>query len=351
MHVVLHDIKTATTMEMEYHKHTKTNAYEVFFNNKTGLEVCRGINGNPDPFKTDLPLLLDIGIMGSCKNHCPFCYQGDDEEPDMTLENYKTIIDQVKDHTNQVALGGRGDPNKHENFEEILLYSRKNGVIPSYTTSGIDLTDEEIELSKLCGAVAVSDYGQDHTYQAVQRFINAGIKTNIHLIFSKASYHKCTKILHGYNPWVKTYLSSSNSLFEVEKLNGVVILLFKPQGRGADCPDMVPHAYQIESVADLLFKRNELFKIGIDSCLANYAYQYGKLTEEQKMGVDSCEASRMSAYISPSMMMMPCSYAEKTLAVQINKKNNISDIWNHSKPFKKFNSLLKKNEYCCPAGF
>lgn len=347
---VLKDQETGRIIVSEFDKHTVTESYEVFFNMKTGLEVCRGINDNPDPFKTDLPLLLDIGVMGTCKNRCSFCYQGDGEEPNMTLNNYMDIIDQISDHTNQVALGGRGDPNKHEDFEDLIWYARKNNVVPSYTTSGIDLTDEEIEISKMCGAVAVSDYGTPITYEAVQRFIDAGIKTNIHLIFSRASYDKCVKILHGSNPWKKNFVTGSE-FFQIEKLNGVVLLLFKPQGRGSNCRGLIPHQYQIEIVSGLLFKNQATFRIGIDSCLANHAYKYGKIPEDHKDSVDSCEASRMSAYISPTMKMMPCSYANPEFGLSITKKRDISYIWNRSMPFKTFNSRLKNNEYCCPAGF
>ena len=139
----------------QFDKSFENKDYEVHFNTETGVEVLKGKDGK-DPFKTELPLLFDVGIMGYCLNSCPFCYQGNKTEPHMTLENFKIIIDQVKHHTNQVALGGRGDPNLHPQFKEIVEYSRNNGVVPNYTTSGINLTSEQIEISKLCGAVAVS---------------------------------------------------------------------------------------------------------------------------------------------------------------------------------------------------
>jgi MoaA/NifB/PqqE/SkfB family radical SAM enzyme len=347
---VLKDGKTGAVIKSEFDKIFRNDNYEVFFNTKTGLEVHRGIDGKPDPFMTELPLLLDIGIMGSCPNKCRFCYQGDIDEPNMTLDNFKSIIDQVKYHVNQLALGGRGDPNKHEHFKEILTYARDNNVVPSYTTSGINLTDEEIEISKMCGAVAVSDYGSTSTYEAIQRFIDAGIKTNIHLIFSGESFQKCIMILYGSNPW-KADSVKKEPLFELEKLNGVIFLLFKPQGRGADCHDLIPNAYQLETMAEKVANSQAKIQIGIDSCLANHLFKYKSLDAIQTLTVDSCEASRMSAYITPSMEMMPCSYADKKLSVQITQKKDISYIWNRSMPFKSYRSILKKKPFTCPAGF
>ena len=67
--------------------------------------------------------------------------------------------------------------------------------------------------------------------------------------------------------------------------------------------------------------------------------------------MDSCEGGRMSAYITPSMEMMPCSYADKKLAIPITKKKDISYIWNRSMPFRSFRSILKKKPFSCPAGF
>jgi MoaA/NifB/PqqE/SkfB family radical SAM enzyme len=268
----------------------------------------------------------------------------------MTLDNFKSIIDQVKYHVNQLALGGRGDPNKHEHFKEILTYARDNNVVPSYTTSGINLTDEEIEISKMCGAVAVSDYGNRSTYEAIQRFIDAGIKTNIHLIFSSESFQKCLMILYGSNPWKEDSVKKEPR-FEFEKLNGVIFLLFKPQGRGADCLDLIPNAYQLLTMAEKVANTKAKIQVGIDSCLANHLFNYRSLDAIQTLTVDSCEASRMSAYITPSMEMMPCSYANKRLSVQITQKKDIHYIWNRSMPFKNYRSILKKKPFTCPAGF
>ena len=139
--------------------------------------------------------------------------------------------------------------------------------------------------------------------------------------------------------------------FDIEKLNGVVFLLFKPQGRGADCPDLSPKKHHLEIMADKIMDSRATFKIGIDSCLANHLYKFGAVDAIHDLVIDSCEAGRMSAYISPSMNMMPCSYAEKTLGVPITKEKDISYIWNRSNSFKKFRTILRKNRFSCPAGF
>lgn len=333
-----------------FDKFFKNEEYEVYFNTVTGVEVLKGKDG--DPFRTSLPLLIDVGVMGSCENSCSFCYQGRDDEPHMTLDNFKTIIDQVKHHTNQVALGGRGDPNLHPQFKEIVNYARDNGVTPNYTTSGHGLTSEQIEVSKVCGAVAVSDYDRPFTYAAINRLMLAGIKTNIHIIFSYPNYDKSMKIIYGHNPWMHQNFGQKKSpKFDIDKLNAVVFLLFKPQGEGSDKTGLIPNKLQIESFASKAFETECKFKIGMDSCLINHVLRYVEPAEIQKMSIDTCESSRMSVYISPSMQMIPCSFADHPeWGVPITEKKDIDYIWNKSTKFKQFRSILKKNPDCCPVG-
>ena len=334
-----------------FDKKFENEDYEVYFNTKTGMEVLKG-KDDIDPFKTELPLLIDVGIMGSCLNSCSFCYQGRVDEPHMTLENFKSIIDQVKHHVNQVALGGRGDPNLHPQFKEIVEYSRNNGVIPNYTTSGANLSHEQVEISKMCGAVAVSDYRLPCTYEALERLMNAKIKTNIHLIFSRPNFDRSMKILYGYNPWLKNQVGVGKiSQVDIDKLNAVVFLLFKPQGEGRNVRGLMPSKMQIQSFADLAFTPKAKFKIGMDSCLINHVLKYSNPSELQKMAIDTCESSRMSVYISPSMQLIPCSFADHPeWGVQITKKRDIDYIWNRSMKFKQFRSRLKKNPCSCPVG-
>lgn len=337
---------------LRFNRYFSNNDYEMFYDTNLGVEIIRGINGKSDPFSLELPSLLDIGIMGHCIHKCYFCYQGHINEPNMKLEDFKFIIDQVKHHTNQVALGGRGDPNQHENFREIVEYARRNNVVPNYTTSGIGLTDEQIEISKLCGAVAVSDYDKDYTYEAIDRFINADVKTNIHLLFTQGTFDKCVKILYGHNPWKKKKRKKKDiSLVNIDKLNAVIFLLFKPQGAGKDLKELIPNDYQLSVFSDLIFKPASQFKVGMDSCLVNKVLNYTEPDEIQKQSIDTCEGGRMSAYITPDMKMTPCSFCNKESSISITRENPIKEIWNNSGLFTTFRNNLKQDPQICPIGF
>ena len=185
------------TRKVYYDK--KYNFFEIF-NTENGTLIRSNVGCTKEnPFKRSYPELIDIGIMGKCeagrqgicKRAGIDCYQNGPniQNDNMSLEDYEWIVKQCKDKVFQVALGGAGDPNKHESFKEILELSRKYDIIPNLTISGLNITDEEIRLIyKYCGAVAVSYYSRldngvesnDETNSAIQRFVEKGCITNIH---------------------------------------------------------------------------------------------------------------------------------------------------------------------------
>lgn len=338
----LKDKGTGIEIGAYFDKCFKNDRYELLFNTLTGFEVLRGISGHPDPFSLDMPSMIDCGIMGHCKNKCEFCYQGDNQEPNMKFEDFKRIVDECKYHTNQIALGGRGDPNLHEDFEKIVEYARSNNVVPNYTTSGINLTDKQVEISKLCGAVAVSDYEQDFTYNSLRRFIDNGMKTNIHFIYSSVSHPLAVKILKGIDIW--------NGKVDLEKLNAIIFLLFKPQGRGKELLYWVPKISQIRQFSKLIKEPKCKFKVGLDSCMVNKVKKFAKFSPQQEMSIDTCESGRMSVYITPDMRLVPCSFANyKQQSVSLEHKS-IEDVWNRSDPFVRCRYLLKQYPDMCPYG-
>ncbi len=339
---IIKDEKTNNIIFGYFDKIFKNDNYELLFNTKTGVEVLQEIIGNDDPFMTELPTMLDCGIMGHCKNNCEFCYQGDKYQENMKLEDFKQIIDELKYHTNQVALGGRGNPEDHENFEEILKYSRESGVVPNYTSAGNNITPEIVKISKkYCGAVAISFYDKPFTYKALDMFINGGVKTNIHLIYSSMSHDLAMRILNGEDVW--------NNKINLEKLNAIVFLLFKPKGKGANLPEWFPSKNQIKEFGELIGNAKTKFKIGADSCLINHVLKFANFSEQQRMSVDTCESGRMSVYITPDMKLVPCSFADHDKYGRDIKNHKIKEVWHNSEPFQKFREILKKNADCCPA--
>jgi radical SAM protein with 4Fe4S-binding SPASM domain len=330
----------------------KLYKFKELFNCKTGfylrtgilekdIQTNRYIDTGVDPFMRFMPSLIDIGIMGECvhgrKGLCMHsgvqCYQDglNIKQENMSLENFREIIEQVSGKIFQCALGGRGDPNKHENFAEILRYCREKNIVPNYTTSGFQLTEREIDLTfKFVGAAAVSFYRARYTDEALVKFIKKGVKTNLHYVLSNNSLDEAIERL------------DKNSF--PKGINAIIFLLHKPVGSGTSQEVIEPGDERIKQFFRIITNKGRFsFKIGFDSCSVAGILNYGRNISGKS--IEPCEGGRFSCYISPGMKMTPCSFdREMRYAVDL-EKHSVQEAWN-SKPFDKFRNFLR---YSCPS--
>lgn len=329
---------------MKYVIRDKQYHFFSAFDTETGAYVRTGIlNSNrnniaPDPFQASFPHLIDVGIMGHCSHGktglCEkagiSCYQKGPyvEKPNMTLDNFRWVAEQCRGHTYQFALGGRGDPDQHENFEEILQICRKNLIVPNFTTSGYGINADLVTLcKKYCGAVAVSWYRASYTMRAVRLLIDAGVKTNIHYVLSKNSIDEAIKRLQ-YEDFPKG-------------INAVIFLLYKPVGLGK--PESVISVKEEKlKVFYKLLAQSHSFRIGIDSCSVPGYLNLCRTVVAPSF--DTCEGARYSCYIDADLIMTPCSFDQKAqYAVQL-KPKAIEEAWNSDT----FEAFRQKMRIACP---
>lgn len=338
----------------------KDNKYHFMsmFNTETGEYVRtdildkHGHSTGKEPFMASYPHLIDVGIMGHCIHGktglCAKagigCYQSGllVEKPNMSLENFQSIARQSRGRCNQFALGGRGDPDQHEHFEEILKICRENMIVPNFTTSGFGMTPEIARNCKTyCGAVAVSWYRNEYTYNAIQMLLDAGNKTNIHYVLGKNSIDEAIRRLTE-NDFPKG-------------INAVIFLLHKPAGQGTKANMLDFTDPRVQQFFELLDNPHP-FKVGMDSCNVPGALHFCKNVALESL--DTCEGGRFSCYIGADMVMVPCSFDQKNrFEVQLGDDVSIEDAWN-SEAFEKFRSHMRnacpnceKREYClggCP---
>lgn len=316
----------------------KTNGFYI----RTGVINTDGKDTGVDPFMRNYPQLLDIGIMGSCPNGrsgiCAKsgvqCYQNglNMSVPDMSMEEYESIMKQCEGKTFQIALGGRGDPNLHTNFKEICEITRKYDIVPNYTTSGISLTDEQVKITKeMCGAVAVSWYRNDITTTAINKFVAAGITTNIHYVLGKNSIDEAIERVKN-NDFPKG-------------IHAVVFLLHKPVGQGQAENMLTMEDPKVKEFYEIIDNNNCDFKIGFDSCNIPGLLNFTKNIAEES--IDTCEAGRFSAYITSDMKMLPCSFDNQELRWAVDlKTNTVEEAWKSEK-FESFRSSFKNSCTSC----
>ena len=326
---------------MRYIVNDERYHFKFAFDTETGAYIRTGIldeNGKDtgvDPFMASFPHLIDVGVMGHCIHGktglCVKagigCYQSGllVEQPNMTVEHFRWIAEQCRGRCNQLALGGRGDPDQHEHFEELLQISWDNNLVPNFTTSGYGMTPEIAALCKrYCGAVAVSWYRSEYTLNAIQMLLDAGVKTNIHYVLGKNSIDEAIDRLERND-------------FPAG-INAVIFLLHKPAGQGSQANVLDFTDPRVARFFDQVDKRHP-FKVGMDSCHVPGAIHYCKHILPESL--DTCEGARFSCYIGADMIMVPCSFDQnKRYRVQLDEQTNIEDAWN-SEPFERFRSKLR----------
>lgn len=336
-------------MDPKYH-------FVTLFDDKTGIYVRTGIieNGSDtgaDPFMASFPHLIDVGVMGHCihgkTGFCRKagigCYQNGAlvEKPNMTVDDFQWIASQCRGRTNQFALGGRGDPDQHERFEELLQICRENGLVSNFTTSGYGLTPELAAVCrKYCGAVAVSWYRSAYTQNAIQMLLDAGVKTNIHYVLGENSIDEAIERLERDD-------------FPTG-INAVIFLLHKPAGQGTRENVLVSEDLRVKRFFAQVDK-NHPFSVGMDSCNVPGAINFCKNILPESL--DTCEGGRFSCYIGADMVMSPCSFDQKgQYGVKLNPCT-IEEAWN-SVSFERFRNRMRsacsgceKRELClggCP---
>lgn len=329
---------------MKYVVNDRKYNFKYAFDTETGGYVRTGIldeKGNDtgeDPFMASFPHLIDVGIMGHCIHGktglCVKagigCYQSGltIEQPNMKLEDFRWIAEQCKGRCNQLALGGRGDPDQHEDFEEILKVTRHNNIVPNFTTSGYRLTPELAAVCKKhCGAVAVSWYRSEYTLRAIRMLLDAGVKTNIHYVVGKNSIDEAIERLKSDD--------------FPQGINAVIMLLHKPVGLGSRENMLSVDDPRVEE----LFREIEEphpFKVGLDSCNVPGAIRLCKKVMPESL--DTCEGGRFSCYIGPDMVMVPCSFdQDRNYEVSL-RKCSIEEAWNSEK-FENFRNHIRE---ACP---
>lgn len=322
-------------------------SFETIFDDQTGayyrsnVQDEKGNDTGVDPFMASFPHHLDIGIMGQCihglSGKCASagvgCYQsgGNVIADNMPLKDYCRIMDECSGKVFQVALGGRGDPDCHEHFAQILEYSRQKHIVPNFTTSGYAMTAQKAKIaSKYCGAVAVSYYRNEYTYSAIDLFLKVGMTVNLHYILDASTIDEAIAILENG--------------FSINEIGAIVFLLHKPvgQGRLANILDIADP--RVERLFRLFADNPSKIKVGFDSCCTPLVMSFAKDLPQECY--DACEGARFSAYIGSDGMMTPCSFdVEGKWALSLQNRS-ISDVW-HSDVFEGYrNGLLSACPTC-----
>jgi MoaA/NifB/PqqE/SkfB family radical SAM enzyme len=281
--------------------------YMSFWDPNTGMFIRGELPDGTDPeWSPAGPELADIHITDYCPMHCSYCYRESNasKSTHMSVGRFESILKSMCPTVLQIAIGG-GSPQHHPEFISLLEIANARGIVPSYTTNGLDMTDAIVEASKrYCGAVAVSLHTIDGGMQSVQRLLEAQVPTGIHVILSKNEIGYWTRMLEKANKG-KGILGGKIELYSC------IFLMHKPVGRASW--DQHPTREQKSSFVKALKNYKGKIAIGIDSCASSSFISSYPLEELPVDYLGPCDSGCFSVFIDEHLLVSPCSFNAKDI--------------------------------------
>lgn len=77
-----------------------------------------------------------VEITNKCNLSCSFCSKDNLSKKEMSVDEFKIVIDKIKDYTDNIYLHVKGEPLLHSKLDEILDICDQNNIIVSITTNG-----------------------------------------------------------------------------------------------------------------------------------------------------------------------------------------------------------------------
>jgi hypothetical protein len=320
--------------------------YHRIFNRNTGATLRWGRTQDENPVMSPQhPEILDVEISEICNGPagtpCSFCYKSNTPSGNnMSVDTFSHILD-LTPETDQVALG-IGDVDGNPDLWNIMQVCRSRGIVPNITTNGFGVTEEvAAKFALLCGAVAVSHYGDNVCFNAIDQLYKAGLgQINIHKLLARETLASCFRLIDQVVA-AKAGVGDSRLV----GLKAIVFLLLKPKGNRNTL-------HSIDSLDDykrlLEYAIERDVQIGFDSCSGPMALK--NLPAQYVESVDPCESTLFSLYLNVKAEVFPCSFTEGTpgweTGIDSLAINDFKDIWYHPRLVEFRNTLLKSSALC-----
>lgn len=155
-----------------------------------------------------------IEITNICNLKCSFCPEGNRAKLFMKAENFRKIINQVKDYTNLVALHVKGEPLIHPELKEILQICEEANVQVNITTNGTLL---EKNLDTLINSKAVRQINMSlHSVNKNENTENYNVKNYLDNILKVSDeINSKSNIIISYRLWNLENIKQNDENYEI----------------------------------------------------------------------------------------------------------------------------------------
>ena len=246
-----------------------------------------------------------IEITNYCNLACSFCSFYKRKKKEMSIDEFKIVIDKIKDYTDNVYLHVKGEPLLHSHLDELLSICENNKINVRITTNGTLLKkNKNILLKHRIKQINVSLHSENN----IPSYFNDIFDTSNEL-------SKKTTII--YRIWIN-------------KLSTVIV-------------DKIKEYYKLDN--NLLEEKNIKIKenIYIDK---DYEFDWPKITNK-KCNYGTCLGTKSHIAILSNGNVTPCCLdSEGIINLGNIFKSNMEDIINGDL-FKQINEGFKNNKIVC----
>jgi len=128
-----------------------------------------------------------IEITNKCNLNCTFCSRTKKPFRELSIDEFKTIIDKIKDYTDYVYFHVQGEPLLHKNLKEFLDICKDSNIKVNITTNGT-LINKYVEIfnnSKSLRQINISLHSENNKENYLDEVFNSckKISSNIYISY------------------------------------------------------------------------------------------------------------------------------------------------------------------------
>ena len=285
-----------------------------------------------EPFSQELsaPIRMDLALTFRCQNNCQHCYTGGPHETDeMNTENWKRVLDRMKELGIFIATFTGGEPTLREDLSELIAHAQKIGIVSGLVTNGRKLRDRSF-------VSILEKAGLDFAQVTLE-----SNKPEIHdrMTGAKGSWQETVEGIRNLIPTTiytttNTTLTKLNVADFIETLDFIHSLDVKAfgcnslihSGKGSSFAEN--NGLKPDELKETLSKIQEKASHLSMSFLWYTPTRYCELNPVSLgLGVKSCTASGMNMCIGPSGDVYPCQSYFQSLGKFL--ETDWKAIWNH----------------------
>lgn len=267
------------------------------------------------------PTEAHVAVTDRCPAGCSGCYADatpDGHEP--AFEDLCARLDELAElGVFRVAFGG-GEPAMRAEIGRLAEHARARGLVPTMTTSGLGVTEDNAASFRAFAQVNVSVDGDEAGYREVRGWDGAGVAERAIALLTEA----------GVDVGVNVVLTRGNLLHvprlaaHVEQLGAVELQLlrWKPTGRGQ--LDYLQRRLTRGQIAEvpMLLRRLSVERelaIRIDCAMVPFLVDDPRITagDLSRFGVSGCEAGRSLMTVDSRGGVHPCSFHHAEAATEV----------------------------------